>query len=104
MYEMPVSGEIKTIAAREGSSGIFTGALEGMYQGYRFASTTPDEREYVLEADNGNIALLLRQQIVSPLPPRFAEHPFRDGRDPFEDPSELLAKLGPPPPGMGPPG
>src|SRR4051794_36037872 len=117
MHEMAVSGEIKTIAAREGSSGIFTGSIEGPYQGYRFGSTTPDEREYVLDVPHGSIALLLRQQIVTPLPPRPAQHPFADGKDPFDDPAAFLAETlgggppgghgGPPaggPPGGGPPG
>jgi hypothetical protein len=110
MHEMAVSGEIQTIAAREGSSGIFTGSLEGLYQGYRFGSTTPDEREFTIEPPNGTIALLLRQQIVTPLPPRPSEHPFADGNDPFEDTAGYLAKAfggGPPgggPPGGGPPG
>src|SRR4051794_15984259 len=102
MYEVPVSGEIKTIAAREGSSGIFTGTIEGLYQGYRFGSTTPDEREYVLEAPRGTIALSLVQQIVTPLPPRLKEHPFADGKDPFENPQAVFAALGGgPPPGAG---
>src|SRR5687768_16438960 len=92
MYEMQVSGEIKTIAAREGSSGIFTGSLQGLYQGYRFGSTTPDEREYTIEAPHGTIALLLRQQIVTPLPPRQKEHPFANGQDPFDDPPAFLKK------------
>ena len=63
MHEIAVTGEIKTIAAREGSSGIFTGSIEGLYQGYRFGSTTPDEREYSIDAPHGTIALLLRQQV-----------------------------------------
>jgi hypothetical protein len=111
MHEMAVSGEIKTIAAREGSSGIFMGSIEGLYQGYRFGSTTPDEREFIIEPPNGTIALLLRQQIVTPLPPRREKHPFADGRDPFDDPPAFLAEAfggGPPghggPPGGGPPG
>ncbi len=112
MREVPVEGIIKTIAAREGSSGIFTGSLQGLYQGYRFGSTTPDEREFVLDVPHGSIAVLVRQQIVTPLPPRPAEHPFADGKDPFEDKEGFLASLfaqapgGPPhgPPGGGPPG
>jgi hypothetical protein len=105
MHEIGVSGEIKTIAAREGSSGIFTGSIEGLYQGYRFGSTTPDEREFVIEPPNGSIALLLRQQIVTPLPPRPAKHPFADGKDPFADPAAFLAEtFGGGPPGGGPPG
>lgn len=111
MHEIAVKGEIKTIAAREGSSGIFTGSIEGLYQGYRFASTTPDEREYSIEAPHGSLALLLRQQIVTPLPPRPARHPFADGRDPFDDPAaymrETLGGGAPPkgpPPGSEPPG
>src|SRR4051794_30448383 len=105
MYEVPLNGEIRTIAAREGSSGIFTGSIEGLYQGYRFGSTTPDEREYVIEAPHGTIALSLVQQIVTPLPPRLKEHPFADGKDPFENPQAVFAALaalgGGPPPGGG---
>jgi len=98
MLEMMVTGEIKTIAAREGSSGKFTGDIEGLYQGYRFGSTTPDVREYVLDASNGSIALCLTQQIVTPLPPRPIEHPFADGRDPFAE----SPPRGGAPPGHGP--
>jgi hypothetical protein len=92
--ELQVSGEIRTIAAREGSSGILSGDIEGLYQGYRFASTTPDEREYLLEAPNGTLALMLRQQIVTPLPPRPDRHPFAGGRDPLP---ELPASSAAPP-------
>lgn len=84
MHKMEVSGEMRAIAAREGSSGVFAGSINGLYQGYRFASTKPDEREYTLEAPHGTIALTLRQEIVTPLPPRPVEHPFANGNDPFE--------------------
>ena len=107
MHEIAVSGEIKTIAAREGSSGIFTGDIEGLYQGYRFGSTTPDEREFVIEPPNGTIALLLRQQIVTPLPPRPAEASVRGRQRPFDDTGAFLAEAfggGGGPPGGGPPG
>lgn len=93
MTEMKVSGEIKTLAWREGSSGIFTGSIEGLYQGYRFGSTTPDERRFTIEAPNGSIGLVLRQEISTFLPPRPKEHPFAGGKDP----------LAGPPPGGGPP-
>jgi hypothetical protein len=83
MYEIPVCGEIKALACKEGSSGIFTGSIEGLYQGYRFGSTTPDEQHFLLEAQNGTIALTLHQEIVTPLPPRPAEHPFAGGKDPL---------------------
>jgi hypothetical protein len=83
--EMKVSGEIRTLAWREGSSGIFTGSINGIYQGYRFGSTTPDERRFTIEAPNGSIALLLRQEISTFLPPRPQEHPFANGRDPLTD-------------------
>jgi hypothetical protein len=83
MTEMKVRGEIRTLAWREGSSGIFTGSIEGLYQGYRFGSTTPDERRFTLEAPNGSIGLVLRQEIVTFLPPRPADHPFAGGKDPL---------------------
>lgn len=107
LHTVTVAGEIKTIACREGSSGIFTGGISGLYQGHRFGSAEPDEREYVVDVPHGSIALVLRQQIVTPLPPRPAEHPFRDGRDPFaEKPSGPPAghgHAGPPPAAGGPP-
>ena len=108
MYEMPVSGEIKTLAFKEGSSGIFTGSLQGLYHGYRFGSTTPDVQQHVLEANNGTIALVLKQEIRTILSPRPSEHPFAGGKDPFENmpatPPGMPA--GGPPPGVagGPPG
>jgi hypothetical protein len=108
MHEMPIRGEIKTLACKEGSSGVFTGSIEGLYQGYRFASTTPDEQHFVLEAQNGTIALTLHQEIVTPLPPRPAEHPFAGGKDPFANMPAGVghgpppgAGAGGPPPGMG---
>src|SRR4051812_6500330 len=82
---LQVKGEIKTIACREGSSGIFTGSIEGLYQGSRFGSAEPDEQHCVLPAPNGSIAVTLPQQIVTPLPPRPREHPFRDRHDPFTE-------------------
>lgn len=116
MYEMPVLGEIKTLAYKEGSSGVFTGPLAGMYQGYRFASTTPDVREFVLDLPNGTIALTIKQEIRSLLTPRPAEHPFAGGEDPFDNMPDVPpggpphgapgGVAGGPPPGVagGPPG
>lgn len=98
MHELAVSGTMKTIGFKEGSSGVFTGTIEGLYQGYRFASTEPDEREFTIEAPHGTIGLVLRQEIVSALPPRPAEHPFAGGEDP------LAEAHGGRPPGAGPPG
>ena len=93
MHELAVRGEIKTIAAREGSSGVFTGTIEGLYQGYRFGSSNPEEHTASIDVPHGTIALRVVQQIVTPLPPRPAVHPFADGNDPFENPEEFLRKL-----------
>jgi hypothetical protein len=105
MYEMPVSGSIRAIACKEGSSGIFVGDLNGLYQGYRFASTTPYDQTFDLALPNGTVSLRVRQEIVTPLPTRPAEHPFAGGQDPFEDKGAYLAKAfagrGGPPPGLG---
>lgn len=105
MHELAVSGTMRTIGFREGSCGVFIGAIEGLYQGYRFASTTPDEREFTIEAPHGTLGLVLRQEIVSALAPRPDEHPFADGKDPLAE----ARAAGPPfgrgvPPGGGPPG
>lgn len=90
-----VSGTIRTIACREGSSGVFAGDISGLYEGYRLGSTTPDERTVQVDAPYGTLALVLRQQIVTPLPPRPAVHPFAGGADPFDAPRPSHA--GPPP-------
>src|SRR5438067_13791254 len=76
MYELPVRGEIKTLGVKEGSGGIFTGTIQGLYQGYRFGSTTPDVQHHVLQVNNGTLALTLTQEIRSVLSPRAAEHAF----------------------------
>jgi hypothetical protein len=112
MTEKRVDGEIRTLAWREGSSGIFTGSIEGLYQGYRFGSTTPDERRFQVDAPNGRIELVLRQEISTFLPPRPKEHPFAGGRDPLAGPppagAPAMGHGGPgghapgPPPGMDP--
>jgi hypothetical protein len=110
MHELAVSGTMKTIGFREGSSGIFTGTIEGLYQGYRFASTEPDEREFAIEAPHGTLGLVLHQEIVPALPPRPDEHPFADGKDPLAEArtgGPPFGRGGPPgegPPGGGPPG
>jgi hypothetical protein len=83
LREWAVEGEIRTLASRQGSSGIFTGSLSGQYEGYRFASTDPDERSTMLDLPNGTLALTVRQEIVTPLEDRPARHPFEGGRDPF---------------------
>jgi len=85
MRFMAVKGEVKTIACRQGSSGIFTGDIEGLYEGYRFGSTVPDEVRVTVPTPYGSLGLLLRQQIVTRLPPRSSVHPFAGGADPFED-------------------
>lgn len=91
MYELKVSGEIKTLAWKEGSSGVFTGTIEGLYQGYRFGSTTPDERQFSLELPNGSIGVTVHQEIRTPLGLRPSRHPFAGQDDPFEKRSRLQA-------------
>ena len=83
MYEMPVSGEIKTLAFKEGSSGVFIGSIAGLYRGYRFGSTEADVRAFDLELPHGSLAVTTTQEIRSRLGPRPAQHPFADGNDPF---------------------
>jgi hypothetical protein len=83
MYEMPVSGEIKTLAFKEGSSGVFTGSIAGLYRGYRFGSTEADVRAFDLDLPHGSLAVTITQEIRSRLGPRPAQHPFADGNDPF---------------------
>ena len=91
MHEIEVSGEIKTVAARQGSSGIFTGSIEGLYQGYRFGSTTPDEQEYTIDVPDGSITLLLRQQIVTPPASAPGHEPVRGRQGPLRQPDPVPA-------------
>lgn len=83
MHEMPVSGEIRTLAFKEGSSGLFTGSVAGLYRGYRFGSTDADVRAFDLDLPHGNLAVTITQEIRSRLGPRPSRHPFADGNDPF---------------------
>lgn len=92
MYDLPVEGQIRTIACREGSSGVFEGGLRGLYQGYRFASTTPYDETVDIQLPNGTLSLIVHQTIVTPLPLRPKVHPFADGNDPWEDRDAYIAK------------
>jgi hypothetical protein len=85
MYKVDAKGEMKAIAFREGSSGIFAGTLAGLYQGYRLGATTPYEERTTAELPGGTIALILKQEVHAPLAPRPAVHPFAGGNDPFSD-------------------
>jgi hypothetical protein len=93
MYKKQVQGEIHALGWREGASGKLTGDLEGLFQGYRLsqgsARTTND---YVLEVENSTLALTMCQEVHvrHPLPARPAEHPFKNGNDPFQG-VELVA-------------
>jgi hypothetical protein len=85
MYKMDVNGEMKSVAFREGSSGIFTGTFAGLYQGHRLGATTPYEQKTAVPFDGGTIGLVLKHQVHAPLAPRPAIHPFAGGNDPFAD-------------------
>jgi hypothetical protein len=108
MPELQVKGNIKTIAEKEGSSGVLSGDINGLYRGYRLGSTVPDEREFTLDAQHGKIALELKQEIHTVLPPRMEPHPFTLEKDPWEDPegfmTERYGETGGPPGMPGPPG
>jgi hypothetical protein len=119
MHEWKVSGNIRTVGSREGSSGVFEGDIVGLYQGYRLGSTEPHVSRQTIQAPHGELVVELRQEIYSILPSRPEVHPFSDGQDPFADPEGYAEKAfagtmfgpgqegGPPgegPPGGGPPG
>jgi len=93
MHELQVSGELQSIAWRDGSSGRFTGDIEGLYQGYR---GNPPEQEGVIQVAHGSIALVLRHETRVPFPDRPAENPFAGGR--------TIQDLMPPEGAPGPPG
>lgn len=102
MREMQVRGEMAAVGLRNGSSGRFSGDIEGLYEGYRVGN--PPEQHRTLEVANGAIALILRHQMAHGR--ERGENPFANGNDPFENPPGLG---GPPswmtggPPGGGPP-
>ncbi len=98
MYKMDVKGEMKALAFREGSSGVFTGTFAGLYQGHRLGSTTPHEQETSVKLSGGTIRLILKHQVHALLAPRPAVHPFANGNDPFVDLPTAPASN--PPPGM----
>jgi hypothetical protein len=98
MYKVDAKGEMKSIAFREGSSGIFTGTLAGLYQGHRLGATTPYEQKTTAQLAGGTIALILKQEVHAPLAPRPAVHPFAGGNDPFADLPTALTSI--PPPGL----
>lgn len=81
--DVVVAGEIRALGWREGSSGIFTGSLEGLYEGFRFGSDGGDRAQFDLELPHGTLAVEVRQATNMALPPRPAEHPFADGNDPI---------------------
>ncbi len=98
MYKVDAKGEMKSIAFREGSSGIFTGTLAGLYQGHRLGATTPYEQKTTAQLADGTMALILKQEVHAPLAPRPAVHPFAGGNDPFADLPTALTSI--PPPGL----
>ena len=98
MYKMDVNGEMKAVAFREGSSGIFSGTFAGLYQGHRLGAITPYEQQTTVQLDGGTIGLILKHQVHSPLAPRPAVHPFASGNDPLADLPTALASN--PQPGM----
>lgn len=85
MYKVDAKGEMKSVAFREGSSGIFTGTFQGLYEGHRLGATTPHEQRTTAQLSGGTIALILKQEVHTPLAPRPAVHPFAGGKDPFAD-------------------
>lgn len=82
MQTESVSGIIKTVALRLGSSGQFLGDIRGPYEGYRVGN--PEEQEGVIEFANGSITFALRHEIA--VTRQRGENPFAAGKDPFEDP------------------
>jgi hypothetical protein len=83
--ELAVRGEIRALGWREGSSGVFAGSLEGCYEGFRFGSDGGERAPFELELANGTLGVEVRQATNMSLPPRPAEHPFADGKDPIPE-------------------
>ena len=83
MYRMDAKGEVKAVAFREGSSGIFTGTLSGLYQGYRLGTTTPYEQKTTAQLPNATIGVTVEHHVHAPLASRPAVHPFSGDEDPF---------------------
>ena len=107
MAERQVSGEIAAVGWLDGSSGRFTGDIEGLYEGYRWGDL--EEERAAVEFAHGSIALVLRHKHASRGRPR-GENPFAGGKDPTADrpatagPPPGRGQGGPPPSPGGPPG
>lgn len=80
MYEKHVRGELAGVSWRDGSSGRFTGDIEGLYEGYRWEGL--EEQRGVIEVAHGTIAFVLKLNSTQEGSPR-AENPFAGGNDPL---------------------
>jgi hypothetical protein len=103
---LALTGEVRAFGWRDGSSGRFTGDIDGLYQGYRFGAD-PDERPHVLALPHGELAVTVRQRTNMRLPERPAQNPFAGHDDPIAQLRWHLAHASPgsggPPPPAGPP-
>ena len=87
MHKRIVQGEIKALGWRDGGSGRLIGDITGLFQGYRLNRLTASQcSTYAIEAENGTLSLTLSQEtrIRHLLPSRPQEHPFKNGKDPFQ--------------------
>lgn len=87
-----VRGQVRALGWRDGSSGMFSGTIEGLYQGYRFGAA-PDERAHLLELPYGTLAVTVRQRTDMRLPERPADHPFAGDADPIKGIRAQMAAL-----------
>jgi Proto-chlorophyllide reductase 57 kD subunit len=103
MFEMKVNGEMTAVRLPDGSSGKFTGDIDGLYQGYR--EVGPPEQTAAVQFEHGTLALALRYEVPARPTGERTENPFADGNDPFEGltllqvtrPAAPTGRDGPPP-------
>jgi hypothetical protein len=118
MREVAVRGEAEMIGLRSGSSGRFTGDIEGLYEAYRegypigspgeasHRTGNPEVQHASVELANGTLAFTVRH--LSPLRRERGENPWRAGGDPWQNPPpgapSIMSEHGGPPGPDGPSG
>lgn len=77
--ERHVEGEMAAVGWLDGSSGRFSGDIEGLYEGYRWGDLEAERR--VVEFAHGSVALVMKHLHASRGRPR-GDNPFADGATP----------------------
>jgi len=82
---LDVCGQVRALRWADGVSGVLSGTLEGLYEGFRLGDDEGDRSAFELELANGSLAVELDVLQVGGvgLPARPGEHPFSGPEDPI---------------------